>query len=299
MSLGKRKRTDDDDDEKPVNTSCKRRKVFATNPSHFCLHRSYTINLFSVMFVTTTMKNKAIPHSNSNSHIPAPKPSLLFRLPAELRTQILHYAYGNQTVHFQPTHPFCATPLQLPPLVNRKFYAEATAAFYASSAFSFADPRSMRTFALSSHACVSRLERLEIPWLTSQWCEVPVSSLVGQFKSLRAVKLTHRYWQCAPKRPVPGAGDAEWKGFWRMIRALRQFRLDKRQSEFKIEVYNAYKPTRVPGAVVDENLLRPGEKYYEDVLRLEKDFMEGLLEYTPRRFSERVAGKERVRLIGT
>jgi hypothetical protein len=128
---------------------------------------------------------------------------------------------------------------------------------------------------------------------------VLVSSLVGRLKSLRAVKLTHRYWQCSPNRPVPGSSDAEWKGFWRIIRALRQFRLDKRQSVFKIEVYNAYKPTLVPGAVVNENLLRPGEKYWEDVLRLEKDFMEGLLEYTPRRFSERVAGKERVRLIGT
>ena len=297
MSLGKRKRTDDDDDEQPVNTSCKRRKVFATHQSQSSLRCSYTINLFSVMSVTTTMKPKAIPNPNPNSHTPASKPSLLFRLPAELRTQILHYAYGNQTVHFQPTHPFCATPLQLPPLVNKQFYLEATAAFYASSAFSFADPRSLRTFALSSHACVSRLQRLDIPWLTSQWCEVPVSSLVGQFKSLRGVKLTHRYWQCYPDRPVPGAGDAEWKGFWRMIRALRQFRLDKRQSEFKIEVYNAYKPTRITGAVVDENWLRPGEPYYEDVLRLEKDFMEGLLEYTPRRFSERVAGKVRVRLL--
>lgn len=75
--------------------------------------------------------------------------------------------------------------------------------------------------------------------------------------------------------------------------------MDARQSEFKIEVYNAYKPTLMPGAVVDRNLLGPGEPYYEDVLRLQKGFMDGLLDYTPRRFSERVAGKERVRLAST
>jgi hypothetical protein len=74
---------------------------------------------------------------------------------------------------------------------------------------------------------------------------------------------------------------------------LRQFRLDARQSEFKIEVYNAYKHTLVAGAVVERNLLGPEEPYYEDVLRLQKDFMEGLLEYTPRRFSERVASKKK------
>ena len=202
-------------------------------------------------------------------------------------------------MHFQPTHPFCATPLQLPPLVSKRFYTEATAVFYATSTFSFAGPRCLRTFALSSHACVSRLQRLDIPWLTSQWSDVLVSSLVGRLKSLRAVKLTHRYWQCYPDRPVPGARDAEWKSFWRMIRALRQFRLDARQSAFKIEVYNAFKTTLVPGAVVDENLLRPGEEYYEDVLRLQEDFMEGLVEYSPRRFSERVAGQERVRITST
>jgi hypothetical protein len=178
--------------------------------------------------------------------------------------------------------------------VNKQFYAEATAAFYSSSSFSFADARCLRTFALSSHACVSRLQRLEISQLGFDWCGALVSSLVGRLRSLRVVKLTHRYWQCYPNRPVPDARDASWKGFWRIIRALRQFRLDARQSEFKIEVYNAYKHTLVAGAVVERNLLGPEEPYYEDVLRLQKDFMEGLLEYTPRRFSERVASKKKV-----
>lgn len=104
MSLGKRKRTDEDDDEQPVNTSCKRRKVFATHPSQSSLRCSYTINLFSVMFVTTTMNGKAIPHPKPKQ--PHPRPKAIPPLPPPGRT-----ANPNPTLRIRqpdralPAHP--------------------------------------------------------------------------------------------------------------------------------------------------------------------------------------------------
>ncbi|KAF3009876.1 hypothetical protein E8E13_010733 [Curvularia kusanoi] len=134
MSLGKRKRIDDDDDEEIMNSGFKRRKILKTYPWLFNSTETYLVNLFCVKHI----------------HAPPKPPSFnLFRLPYEIRDKIFRHAYGNQTVHVDITnrrrfgqvinprltytigwgsfHPNRKIPLQLPPLVSKSYVPCATA----------------------------------------------------------------------------------------------------------------------------------------------------------------------------
>lgn len=256
----------------------------------------------------------------SHRHVPAPKPPI-FRLPAELRNQIWQYIYGTLTIHVdlpsfnkpakashknltytvhqKPFYPFNPTSVPMLPPICKQFYQEIAATFWQSAIFSFTAPQTFRAFALSPHACVSRVRHLEIPQLTQRhWDTALNAALVGQLTSLRGVTLAHEYWRCDGSRPIPAADDANWKPFWRMISAFQQHRLVKRETGFKIVVYDAYKnltngvPTGSLGIWADRPLLKAGDDQWENLLRLETDLTSGLLEYSPRRLSRRVAGRE-------
>ena len=196
------------------------------------------------------------------------------------------------TIWRKKTYPHDGTIFKLPALVCKQFHHEATAALYASSAFEISDPHCFRAFALSPHACVAQLHRLVIPRLTHHWGEALTASLVGRLSGLRGVRLTHEYLRCIETRPIPRATDAEWKGFWRMVRAFQQHGLEPRQTRFEVVVYNIYKNRGLQtGPRAADTVLGPGESEYGDVLRLQEELTEGLLRYAPRRLSRRGAGR--------
>lgn len=230
----------------------------------------------------------------------------------------MRHAYGNQTVHVDITtrtkfgqvinprltytidwerfHPNCEIPLQLPPLVSKRFYAEATAALYASSSFSFAEPLCFRTFALSKHACVSRLQRLVIPHLNSYsfilwryvgWNTVLLHSVVDRLESLRGVKLEYEYKTSYGF--VPRATHKDCEDFWRYIRVFRQFELSPHHTEFKVDVYTEHKDSQVWKRIP----LKPADASYENMMELQRILTDGLLNYAPRRLSRRLADKRR------
>lgn len=78
--------------------------------------------------------------------------------------------------------------LDLPPLVCRQFNSDSTDALYASTAFVFHEPHAFRTFALSSHTHVEKLQYLTISRSDSRWENVLTASMVGRLKSLRGVR---------------------------------------------------------------------------------------------------------------
>ena len=235
------------------------------------------------------------------------------KLPAELRNQIWQYAFGNLKVHVsllsfnkraEDSHedliytvwaellypPHAALPqLKLPSTVCKQLYSEATAALYASSTFEFHEPHSFRSFALSSHPCVSRIQHLSIPSLSHHWEEALTSSLVGNLKSLRGVELVYDYWRHIEREPIPHAMHPRWKGFWRVIRSFQQHKLESCFTEFVVTTYNMYKSKKQSFTQLDkeEVILRPGEPQYKDLLQLQKGLKIGLLQHVPRRLSRR------------
>lgn len=246
-------------------------------------------------------------------HIPAqkpapklsPRPPPLFRLPAELRTQIWRHAYGNQhiivSLHSlnKPAsdshsnliymlasdlpHPFhdrfVRSRIHLPPAVCKQFYSEATAALYVSSTFEFTEPHTFRAFALGPHACVSQIQHLRVPYLEHKWKNSLTSSLVGRLKSLRGVHFTHR---SSAAHHISCATHPHWKSFWRIIRAFQQHELEAPSTKFEVVVYTYQNlhPGQWP-------ILRSGDALYEDRVRLQKELTESLLQYIPRRLSRR------------
>lgn len=255
------------------------------------------------------------PTANNPSLMVPPKPPSfpLFRLPAELRTQIWEHVYGHKTIHValksynkpaeasaadleytihcKSTYPHYETALSLPPRVSKQFYAEATASLYATSTFSFTAPHAFRAFALSTHACVPRVQHLTIPRLTHHWSDALVSSLVGRLTGLRGVHLTLPYTRNRAARPLPRAADATWRDYWRMIRAFQQHELEAHRTEFELVVFNVLRkePYAWDMSSCVTEVLRLGEPQYEEMMRLREEFTEGLLEFVPRRLSRRGA----------
>ncbi|KAJ4364912.1 hypothetical protein N0V95_000559, partial [Ascochyta clinopodiicola] len=234
----------------------------------------------------------------------------------ELRTKIWQHAYGNVRIRVdlpsvnkraEDSHadleyiiwedvPYPLTKalprLQLPAVACKQFYSEATAALYASSTFEFDSPHDFRAFALSPHPCVSQLQKLSVPYLQHDWEQALTSSLIGRFKSLRGVQLSHTYYHCSATQPLPPADRSEWKPYWRMIRSFQQHELEPSMTEFSIVVLNVFKQNLLAGEQLprDQLVLKPGDPQYQNLLRLQEDLKAGLLQYTPRRRSRRVAG---------
>ena len=182
----------------------------------------------------------------------------------------LPYPFRNKIARFR---------IHLPPAVCKQFYSQATAAFYASSTFEFAEPHTFRAFALAPYACVSQVRHLRIPCLEHKWTNSLNSSLVGRFKSLRGVHFIHR---SSIAHPISSATHPHWKSFWRIVRAFQQHKLEAPSTRFEIMVYTYQNlhPGQWP-------ILRSGDALYEDRMRLQKELTDGLLQYLPRRLSRR------------
>ncbi|KAH6625435.1 hypothetical protein C7974DRAFT_201525 [Boeremia exigua] len=250
---------------------------------------------------TTSKRPKA-----SSGTLPTPPP-MLFRLPAELRNQIWELAYGTQIIHvalaslnktaatshpdlsytarLSETLPYHETPLRLPPTVSKQFHAETTAAFYATSTFFFTEPHAFRAFALAPHACVPRVARLRIQRLTHHWDDALVCSLLGRLRGLRGVWLT----QHVNGRWVPRGHAA--KGLWRVVRAFAQFELEAAATRFELVLCDVVEGPDPMGAMWTRRVhMRPGMLGYAEWVGLQRELTQGLLEYTPRRLSRRLAG---------
>lgn len=232
----------------------------------------------------------------------------LFRLPAELRTRIWIYAYGDGTINVSLkvsnknvkdsqkklvyTHPdqHRQSHFKLPPLVCRQFYSETTAAFYATTAVVFHEPHAFRVFALSQHPLVERLRCLSIPRFDSTWNIVLSASLIGRLKSLRGARLAYVYFRRF--EAWPRASSPELRGLWRIIRAFQQHELEARHTSLEVTAYNVYKTmhdSSINHPGVEYYRLRPGQSGYDNVVLLQKELTEGLLRYNPRRLSKRAA----------
>ncbi|KAJ4322976.1 hypothetical protein N0V94_002131 [Neodidymelliopsis sp. IMI 364377] len=180
--------------------------------------------------------------------------------------------------------------------VCKQIHHEALAAFYASSTFHFTDRQALHAFALAPHACVPRIRHITIARLDDHWSETLTPSLMGRLKSLRGIDATYLYPCCNGHAPFPHAQDVRWKNVWRMIRALRQHKLNAHVVRFDVLVYDYSKVdyvAKMNGSFDIEGVrLRAGEDGYEDLVRLEGGFKEALLRYTPRRLSRRGGGED-------
>jgi hypothetical protein len=176
--------------------------------------------------------------------------------------------------------------------VCRQFYSETIAALYASTTFVFHEPQSFRTFALSSHTHVKKLQYLTIPRLGRKWENTITASTVGRLKNLRGVRLSYDYYRRTEAQRLPNPSSSELKGLWRVIRAFQQHELEAGHTLLELTVYNSYLGTHenVYGHFGSQDLrLKPGEPQYDDKARLQKQLTEGLLQYTARRLSKRGA----------
>lgn len=315
MALGKRKR----DDDMSFVVGTKRQRISIEYPQQQ-ERFSFTFNMFSNMYVRAPTHETSSPLIDIDSiprHIPAPKPKppSLLLLPAELRAKIWEYAYGNLqievsfrsphnraetshknlafTVHKDYTKPHPSTrPWPQPPQrVCKQFYSEVTTAIYLSSTFHFTSPNTFRAFALSAHPSVPKLRRFCIPALEPRWATVLTSSILGKLQSLSGVHMTHTYWRWGAlpwesRREIPDAAHPHWKWLWRIVRAVRQHKLKPHMTRFEL-VYMIPIRGIWPRAAV----LRRGDPGSEDVVRVQGEFEEALLAYTPRRLSMRCSAR--------
>lgn len=233
--------------------------------------------------------------------------SPLLCLPAELRNQIWHLAFGGKILHVsvgripteteeQPqldytlydsisgkpknrTTPNSSLP-GAPQTVCRQYWAEASQVFFSSCALMIDEPAAFRCFAQSGEPIVSQIRRLIVLVCGKKshnfpmyWQGVFNSTLVGHLASLEGVSLEGSvYW--GPHRDSTEP-DVMSGYHWKMIKmpgTIRSFQQHKLKEELTTVDFEPKDPTNGRALTIGP---------------INEAIRENLLRYCPRRLSKR------------
>lgn len=249
---------------------------------------------------TLASKSKLTGYGTAQNSISSP----LLRLPAELRTKIWEFAYGDQIVEFSAHKS--APELDNPDVINcvaasrigpgvilhlrgratmprpicKQYWSETSQAFFASATFEPNYPEALRALALSAPSWLQFLRRLVIvghyssPALALRsWTGSLTSSLLGRFISLEGIVFDFAVYQDSGLfSRLDVLNDKQWKKtkLPTIIRAIQQHQMKPKLTTFtwKPWVYGQ------PNQVVDPSAIN-------EVIRIE------LLKHHPRRVSRR------------
>jgi hypothetical protein len=234
--------------------------------------------------------------------------SPLLRLPAELRNQIWHLAFGEKILHvnvgripteteeqpqldytlfdsngrsYEHTTPNSDWSLPgAPQTVCRQYWAEASQAFFSSCALMIDEPAAFRCFVQSGEPIVSQIRRLLVFVCDKKshnfpmyWQDVFNSTLVGRLTSLEGVKFSGVvYWgphQNSTKTDVMSGYH------WKMIKmpgTIRSFQQHKLKEELTTVDFQPEDPTDGRASAIGP---------------INEAIRENLLRHYPRRLSKR------------